>query len=170
MRAILFYLIVVQCIGVGAQNDTISHSAKKATILSACLPGSGQIYNKQFWKAPVVYVAGGTLGYLMVTNQQGFKKYKEAWIFRTDNDPNTIDAFPQYTADNLNYLFNTYRRWRDLSGIGMIVLYSLNVIDANVYGHLYNFDVDNISMNVRPSLIVNPNGQLVNSLSISMRF
>lgn len=170
MRAILLFLLLALCFYAKTQTDTSSHSPKKATVLSACLPGTGQIYNKQYWKAPIVYVAGGTLGYFAITNHNSFKKYKEAWIWRTDNDPNTIDAFPQYTPDNLNYLFNTYRRWRDLSGIGIILLYTLNVIDANVYGHLYNFDVDNISMRLKPSVIIKPNGQAANGVSLIMRF
>lgn len=132
------------------------HSPKKATIMSACLPGLGQIYNKKYWKVPIVYAGIGTVGYFAITNNQLYQKYKTAFIYRTDNDSTTIDDYPNYSKQNLIEIKNYYRRNLELTVVAGIAVYALNIIDAAVDAHLYDFEVnDNLSMNIRPFIIPN---------------
>ena len=70
-----------------------NHSAKKASIYSAIIPGYGQYYNKKYWKIPIVYASIGTAFYIGKWNQNKYLIYKEAFQFRTDQDETTIDEF-----------------------------------------------------------------------------
>lgn len=136
--------------------DSLSkiHSPRKASIYSAVLPGAGQAYNKKYWKIPVIYAGFGVLGYFVKTNNDEYKIYKNAYKFRLDGDESTVDQFVGIYADqDLVTLKNFYRRNRDLSIIGMSVLYILNIIDASVDAHLFHFNVsDDLTLQVEPSL------------------
>ncbi len=126
------------------------HSPKKATILSAILPGAGQVYNKKYWKIPILYGGIAVTGYFLNDNLKNIDKYKEAYISSTDGDPNTNND-TGFSNDQLLDLIDTYKSWRDLSYISFAVIYALNIIDANVDAHLFYFDVsDDISLNVMP--------------------
>ena len=137
-----------------AKRDSLSilHSPTKATILSAVLPGAGQYYNKKYWKIPVIYAGFTALGYFVVTNNEDYKIYKKAYKYRLDGDESTSDEFVGiYTDEDLSTLKNYYRRNRDLSVIGMAILYVLNVVDASVDAHLFYFDVnEELSLRVSP--------------------
>lgn len=139
-----------------AQNlrDSLSvlHSPTKATIWSAVLPGAGQVYNKKYWKVPIIYAGFAGLGYFVKTNNDDYKIYKDAYRYRLDNDESTTDAFVGiYSDEDLVTLKNYYRRNRDLSLIGIGILYILNVVDASVDAHLFYFNVnDDLTMNVQP--------------------
>ncbi|GAB4133080.1 MAG: hypothetical protein Fur0041_05010 [Bacteroidia bacterium] len=129
------------------------HSPKKAVIMSACLPGLGQVYNKKWWKVPIIYAGFGALGYGFYFNHREFKIYRDALRLRYDDDPLTTDQFAQYSDDNLVTLKNYYQRFRDLSVIGMAALYTLNIVDAAVDAHLLTFDIsDDLSLHVAPAL------------------
>lgn len=142
------------------QKDTlhiIKHSPKKATILSAVLPGAGQFYNKKYWKMPVIYAGFGTLVYFINANHTHYIDYKQALKFRTDNDSTTVDNFPLYSAEGLLQAKNYYRRNVELSYIFTVILYTLNVVDAAVDANLYDFDIsDELSLKIQPALINNP--------------
>ncbi len=133
----------------------IKHSPRKAALYSAVLPGLGQAYNKKYWKIPVVYAGFGALAYSFNYNQTRFIKYRNAYRYRIDGDVNTVDNYVGiYSDENLNTLQKYYHRYRDLTVIGVALLYVLNVVDASVDGHLFTFDVsDNLSMNIQPTLI-----------------
>ena len=124
-----------------------NHSPKKAAIMSACLPGLGQIYNKKYWKVPVVYAGFAGLGYSFAFNQNKYSKYRKAY-----NDVNTVFPFEgKYSKDNVHTLENFYHKNRDRSVIGIAFFYLLNIIDANVDAHLFSFDVsNNLSFNIYP--------------------
>jgi len=144
-----------------AQNtDTLllkTHSPKTATLLSAVLPGAGQFYNKKYWKIPVAYVGFGVIGYLAYQNQSLYKNYKQAYLYRTDNNPNTIDNYPLYSTDALFQAKNYYRRNTELTVIIGVILYTLNIVDAAVDAHLYDFDIsDDLSLRIQPTLINPP--------------
>jgi hypothetical protein len=128
------------------------HSPRKASLMSAVLPGLGQAYNKKYWKIPVMYTAFAALGYAVNFNNSRYKTYKNAFILRNDSDPLTIDPFENiYSSEDLATLKNSYHRYRDLSFIGIAALYFLNIIDANVDAHLFTFDVsDDLSFNLSP--------------------
>lgn len=126
------------------------HSPKKATILSAILPGAGQVYNKKYWKVPILYGGIAVTGYFLSDNLKNIKNYKEDYIAETDGDPNTINN-SGFGDEQLLNLIDTYKSWRDLSYISFAVIYALNIIDANVDAHLFYFDVsDDISLNIMP--------------------
>ncbi len=138
------------------------HSPKKATIMSAALPGLGQVYNGRWWKVPIIYAGFGGLTYMAVSNDLNMRRYKDAYLARIDDDPTTVDEFAgRYSDANLQQLKTTAQRNRDLSFILMGILYALNVIDANVDGHLKDFDVsEDLSMRVRPHFQHTMPGQL----------
>lgn len=130
------------------------HSPFKATIMSTALPGLGQIYNGKWWKVPIIYGAFGGLIYSSVFNDMKCRTYKEAYLIRIDDDPNTTDEFEgRYSDANLRELVDFYQRNRDLSLIFTGVIYALNIIDASVDAHLKDFDVsDDLSLKVRPTM------------------
>ena len=137
--------------------DTIplkKHSPKKATIMSLCVPGLGQFYNKKYWKIPIIYGGATAIYFLGSFNSRYYKLIRQAYQYRTDADTSTHDNYPLYSTDGLLSLKNYYRRNLELSFILGGVLYLLNVLDATVDAHLYNFDInDNLSMRVMPVFI-----------------
>lgn len=139
---------------VRVQKDRKPHSPKKATIMSAALPGLGQVYNGRWWKVPIIYGGFAGLTYMAVSNHTNMMRYKNAYLLRLDDDPDTVDEFAGVYSDaNLRDLKSSHQRSRDLSFILMGVLYVLNIIDANVDGHLKDFDVsEDLSLRIRPML------------------
>ncbi len=117
------------------------HSPRKATLLSAFLPGAGQFYNKKYWKMPLIYGAGAVGGYLIHTNYNDYSRFRKAYIYRSDDDPDTNDDYPQYDANQLKVYRDSYRRNMELSVILTAAVYLLQVLDATVDGHLYDFKV-----------------------------
>lgn len=129
------------------------HSPKKAATMSALLPGLGQVYNKKYWKVPIIYAALGGLGYGFGWNQKQFKIYKNALHYRYDDDPATVDTFALYPDAALVTFKNYYQRYRDLCVIGMVAVYTLQVLDAAVDAHLFTFDVGpDLSMRWSPEV------------------
>ncbi len=150
----------------------VKHSPKKAAILSAIIPGAGQIYNEKYWKAPLVWaMVGGSIYYFIYT-QQIYIDYRNNYRVRVDNDPNTFDNYLFLTKTQLLGQRDNARQSRDLSILIMAIAYSLNIIDANVDGHLYNFDVsDNLSLKLKPSYYINPiTAQSGFQMSCSLQF
>lgn len=128
----------------------IKHSPKAAALMSAIVPGLGQVYNKKYWKVPVIY--GGFIGlaYAFNFNQDHYLNNKTNYQNATDKDSSTVNT-SGYSIDNLKTLINSYHRYRDLYAIGMATLYLINIIDASVDAHLFNFDVgDNLTLQVQP--------------------
>ncbi len=143
---------------------------KKAMWLALVFPGGGQIYNRKYWKLPLIY--GGFLGcvYALSWNNMMYRDYSKAYIDIMDDDPNTnsFEAFiPRGYNVNTNLtriqdLFrrkkNYYRRYRDLSMFCMIGVYALSVIDAYVDAELSSFDISkDLSMKVLPTVIQDRN-------------
>jgi hypothetical protein len=135
------------------------HSPKKAALMSTFLPGLGQIYNEKYWKLPIIYGGFTGLAIMFDYNQKLFVKYRDAYKYRVDGDSTTIDDFVNRVSDKtLNDAQKLYRRYRDLSLIGMGLLYVLNIVDASVDGHLYSFDVsDKLTLNVKPLIYISQN-------------
>lgn len=138
----------------------------KALWLAIVLPGAGQIYNRKYWKLPLIY--GGFIGcvYALNWNNTMYRDYSQAFIDIMDSDP-TTDSYknflPQGYDVNQNLtriqnLFknkkNYYRRYRDLSIFAFIGVYLLSIVDAYVDAHLASFDISrDLSLKVRPSII-----------------
>ena len=145
-----------------------NHSPKKASIYSAIIPGAGQFYNKKYWKIPIVYLGIGSAFYAAQWNRDEYEKFKKAYEYRTDEDETTIDPYVnQYTESNLITEKNSYRKNRDLAYIITAGIYLLNIIDASIDAHLFNFNVhDDISLKIQPQLMQS-NHQ--NTLALSLK-
>ena len=144
---------------------------KRALWLALVFPGGGQIYNRKYWKLPIVY--GGFMGciYAMNWNNTMYKDYAQAYLDLMDNDPHTqsynqflhLGATIKTDADKKRYedIFrkrrDKYRRWRDLSFFVMLGVYALSVIDAYVDAELSVFDISkDLSLKVQPAVMGNP--------------
>lgn len=142
---------------------------KRAMWLAIVLPGAGQIYNRKYWKLPLVY--GGFVGcaYAMRWNNQMYRDYSQAYMDLMDNDPNT-QSYNQFlhlgvkidetNIERYKTLFKNrkdrFRRWRDLSVFCMIGVYALSIVDAYVDASLSEFDIsNNLSLRVEPTIINN---------------
>ena len=129
--------------------------------ISMILPGLGQAYNKKYWKMPIIYAGVAGLIYSIGFADKRYRDYREAYIMRTDTSASTIDKYdPQlineerkYSEEMLLELKGYYRKNRDLSYIGMAGLYLMNIIDAYVDAHFFNFDIsDDLTLHVKPDL------------------
>ncbi len=149
----------------------VKHSTKIALFSSMILPGAGQLYNKKYWKIPVVWGAIGAGVYFISKNHAIYKDYKTAILQRVDEDSTTVDIYDGiYSTDNLLSLQDQYRQNRDLFIIFTSLLYILNVVDALVDAHLYTFDVsDDLSLKIMPYQQIAKN-RLYNGLSLSFAF
>ena len=159
-------------------------SPKRALWLAIVLPGAGQIYNRKYWKIPIVY--GGFLGciYAMRWNNQMLRDYSQAYMDIMDDDP-TTESYNQFLhlgmkiddSNKARYqdLFrrrkDMYRRWRDLSVFCLIGVYAISIVDAYVDASLSEFDISkNLSLKVEPTIINNSterNPLRSNSLGVS---
>ena len=142
---------------------------KRAMWLAIMLPGAGQIYNRKYWKLPIVY--GGFLGciYAMRWNNQMYLDYSQAYLDIMDKDPKTAsyskflhlgNAINSTNIERYKTIFKSrkdkYRRWRDLSFIAMMAVYALSIVDAYVDASLSDFDISkDLSMKVRPTVMGN---------------
>ncbi len=141
------------------------HSPKAAGLASAIIPGLGQAYNKKYWKIPIIYAGLATAGYFIYYNYTIYSNFQEAYRLRGDGDTATnLSSFDVwyitgtetiyldgYESSQLSELSNIYRRNGDLSVIISAGIYALNIIDAVVDAHLFEFDVsDDLSLHVQP--------------------
>lgn len=128
------------------------HSPKKASLLSAVLPGAGQIYNKQYWKAPIFWAGIGVSAWYLKFNIKNFKEFKGAIVLRQDTIVGNESAdFANVSTQKLNEGIEYYRRYRDISYLSLGLFYLLNIVEASVGAHLFYFDVDeDISLNIQP--------------------
>ncbi len=149
--------------------DEAVHSPRKATIYSAILPGLGQAYNKKYWKIPLIYIGFGAIGYFIDWNNDYYQLSKTAYKHLTDDNPDTndfmkIEAVEYFDLesptdfenfkDGLLKRQDYYRRNRDLLIISFIGFYGLNIIDASVDAHLFDFDIsDDLTLQWRPEMI-----------------
>lgn len=133
-----------------------NHSPTKAALLSAVLPGAGQFYNRKYWKLPIVYAAVGGLSFAVGFNANKYKIYRKAIELREDEDSTTVDDFDGvYTAENLRTLKDYYRRNLDLSAIFLFVVHVLNIVDATVDAHLFEYDIsDDLTMQWQPTIFM----------------
>ncbi len=136
----------------------------KAAFYSAVLPGLGQIYNKRYWKAPIVWGAIGTGIYVYSYNNTEYRRARNAFKRRsagfTDDefyDLNGDGEGPDLTLEALQEAQENTQRDRDLALVITIALYALNIIDANVDSHLKQYNVDdNLAVDFQPFLDINP--------------
>ena len=139
-------------------NDTLppqpSHSPTKALWMSAVLPGLGQVYNRQAWKIPIIYAAAAGVTYFAITNYQGREKFKNEYINRQNGNTDALlERYANYPDANIYSIYQSYNRNFQLSLIVGGVFYALNIIDAYVYGHLFDFEInEDVSLHLRPNV------------------
>ena len=164
VTTIASYLYFVGDAAVNYSTNEVS-SVAKATTLSLICPGAGQIYNKSYWRVPIVVGGFASTIYCIDWNNRGYQRFKKAYRLRADYDQNpslypngSADEFKgRYAASFLKNLRNSYRRNRDLCIILTAGLYILQAIDAHVDAHLRDYDVsDDLSVNVTPMVSYNP--------------
>ena len=157
---------------------------KRALWLALVIPGGGQIYNRKYWKLPIVY--GGFIGclYAMNWNNTMYKDYSQAFIDLSDNDPGT-QSYNQFlhlgvqitpaNEDRYKDIFkkrrDKFRRWRDLSFFVLVGVYALSVIDAYVDAELSEFDIsDDLSLRIEPTIMNNrSSGNPIDNSSIGLQ-
>lgn len=135
------------------------HSGTKA-LLWSLIPGGGQIYNGQAWKVPVIYGAFAGMGYFIHYNYTRMVKFKDEYLYRVNhNDTPNLADYANYPTSNIYNLYNSYNRDFQLMVIITVGVYALNLVDAYVFGHLYDFRIDDdISLAVAPTLQPTPMG------------
>lgn len=123
----------------------------KATLYSLLLPGLGQAYNGEYWKIPIYW--GGLVAsfHYYNLNNTNYLRYKRIYNEATDPESTTK---PPISADAALYYRDVFRRWRDYSIVAIIGVYLLQIIDANVFAYMQDFDVsDDLSMHIAPAVI-----------------
>ncbi len=199
---LILQLFCIQQIIIAQEQDSIPGKVKKdkikiepyrATMLAVVFPGMGQIYNRRYWKIPLVYVGFGAFIYAANFNGSQYNKYTKAYqdfrdkIPETDSylelisaDPATYDPvlFPNsYVPANESNLkdrmlngIDYYKRYRDLSYIGIAGWYLISILDANVDASLTNFDIsENLDIALLPVMISLPGGYAGAGLNVVMR-
>lgn len=161
------------------------HSPRRASIYSAILPGLGQAYNKKYWKIPIIYGGFAAFGYFIGWNNRNFTTARQAYSDLTDTIPGTdsymrleqiiyydlskdsdVASLKQGLISSQNY----YRRNRDLLIIITAAFYGLNIIDASVDAHFFNFDIsDDLSLKWEP-VILRTQNQNIFCLNCTFRF
>jgi len=129
------------------------HSPTRAAIYSAVIPGLGQGYNRKYWKIPIVYAGFGLITYFIVTNTSNYREYKEAYTYVASGDSSYIDneLVGKYDEQQLLDGKNYYQRNMELSYIIGGLWYILNIIDASVDAHFFDYDVsEDLSIRVDP--------------------
>ncbi len=159
-RSLLFMLFFLVLEAAGQSDSTSQQKPKrsiaaKASIRSAILPGLGQIYNKKYWKLPLVY---GALAIPISTyryNRDWYDKTRFAYSVRVTNDTanfkNIAPELAPIATQSLRLYRNQFRKNMDFSLLGLLLMWGLNVVDAAVDGHLRTFDISNdLSMSLKP--------------------
>lgn len=165
----------------------------KATMLAVVFPGFGQIYNKKYWKIPLVYAGFGGLIYSIRFNSMNYNKYFKAYQDFTDNIPSTnsyLDIIPgdpagydpvlfpktyspaaaSYYQDRLLRLVDYHKRYRDLSYIGIAAWYLVSILDANVDASLFNYEINNnLDITLLPVPLPKPGGYTTTGMNLSFK-
>ena len=155
-------------------------------MLSAVFPGLGQIYNRKYWKLPIIYGGIGAMVYGLTWNHTTYIEYRNAyvdWSYRLDGIPenqrynkvvpvgyNFDEVDEEWFLLQLENKKNSFRRDRDLLILGMLAAYIVNILDASVDAHLSDFDIgEDLSMKVSPAVIHVPNSNYNRSLGLTCK-
>ena len=141
---------------VALQSYAARYDPRKALLYAAVIPGLGQIYNKKYWKLPLVYGGIILIGYGINFYQEGYTKYKARLYWNLENGfegDNDIAPDDDYTTANYRKIVDQYKRQRDLMIILMGGMYLLQVVDAHVDAHLKEFDLNpKLKMSILPTV------------------
>lgn len=174
----LFFLLFVHVFRVFSANDSTEliaitpadtiiaeskHSPPLATVLSAIAPGAGQVYNGKYWKVPIIYAGFASFGYFAYYNGSYYTTYRKK--IDEYNHRDSIDQKGTVTingdkipVDNVRAVRDSYRRYRDLNLLMMTGWYVLNIIDANVDAHFFDYDIgDDLTFHWQPVILPRQN-------------
>lgn len=146
-----------------APDSARNHNPRRALLLSALLPGAGQVYNGQAWKIPIAYGILGVGGYFIYDNGSNMRTYKKEYLYRVSHDNAFLyEENEEYPTENIYNMYETYNQRFQLSIIVTVALYGLNCLDAFVFGHLFEFDIsDDLSLMCQPVLQRDDRGALL---------
>ena len=141
--------------------DSSTYHFKKAMLLSACLPGAGQVYNSKkmingkknaYWKVPIIYAGLGATGYFLISNQIMKNQLKQEYTLRQSGGGS--QDWAQYDDQAVLSIYQQYLDWRDLSILAFGAVYFIQIIDSGIESHFINFDVsNNLTLSVDPTLL-----------------
>ena len=135
----------------------------RATLYSLLMPGLGQIYNGEYFKVPIYW--GCLLGstHFLMNNNTNYVRFK-----RIHNEASLGDSSSPISAETAKWYRDVYRRYRDYAVVATAAFYLLQVLDANVFAYMHDFEVtDDISMNFEPTIIAPDNAYAINTTNIS---
>lgn len=129
----------------------------KATLYSLLLPGLGQAYNGEYWKIPIYLGGMGAAYYFYNTNNINYQRYRRIYKEASNKD---VPYTGPITSEQALYYRDVFRRYRDYSVLAIALVYLLQVIDANVFSYMHDFEiVDDMAFEVKPAVIM-PDTQL----------
>lgn len=129
---------------------------KKALLYSFILPGSGQVYNGHWWKAPFAVGALGGMGYLVYFNNDYYQRLKKALELELQDQPHEFSSF-NLGVNGLRANRDSYDKNRQLSYVGVVAVYGLIAVEAFVDAHLQNFDIsEDLSWRIKPTFQTDP--------------
>ena len=163
-----FYLVIFfSFLTSHSSAQEVYKSPKKAALFSL-IPGGGQIYTKKYWKVPIIYASLTTSIYFIYDNQKKLTNYQDAYISRSNGG--TDEYFDVYNDSQLLTIIDYYERNRDVSYIITAAIYLLNIVDASVDAHLFDFNIsEDLSLETSPKIINTPYGKTP-ILSLKMNF
>ncbi len=151
---------------------TSEHNPTKALLLSL-IPGAGQIYNRQAWKVPIFYAALGAMGYLVYDSYSEMMMFKNEYLSIGYDGRSTLEGYSGYPGSSIYNMYQSSNKNFQRYILITLAVYSFNLLDAYVFGHLYDFQVsDDLTLNVSPSLTAVPSSgyAVAPSLSLSFQF
>ena len=167
------YFVILFCVlnfnSIAQETYKKHKSPKKATLYSSIIPGLGQFYNKKYWKIPIIYAGIGTSLYFVNENQIKYNDYKNAISIRENPDGNPDKYQGVYNNSQLTTLMNYYKKNRDVSFIMVFTFYLLNIIDASVDAHLFDFNI-NEDLSIETTPIIKNNSLYQPGLSVQLNF
>ncbi|MEM7037597.1 MAG: DUF5683 domain-containing protein [Bacteroidota bacterium] len=161
----------------GVADGDEKHDPNKAARRSLVLPGWGQVYNRSWWKVPIIYGGFGAFAYFAVDNHRRYITHRDIAICKLRDACNDTTAYPDFVLYDVNSVITIrdfHRRYRDFNIILGGLWYAIQVIDALVEAHLKDFNVTpDLSMRLKPDVIFNPrnrsNVMMGATLSIRLR-
>jgi len=148
------------------------HSPKKASWL-ALIPGAGQIYNKKYWKLPIVYAGLSATAFLIYYYGDLTYMYRKEYVARANNKIDDLNPdLANFGDENISSQRDFYRRNMEICVAACVIVYALSILDAAVDAHLFYYDVsDNLALGVKPQINYNPiNGATTPSLALVIKF
>jgi hypothetical protein len=145
--------LIIEADTIGFDSFIMDHSPRKAAMYSAVFPGMGQIYNRKYWKVPIVYAGMGALVYSAIWNGRQYRHYFDKYKFMTDNEP-PLDEWEGQSLREVEWYKDAHLRYRNLFIIISVGFYALQIVDANVDAHLIDYDIsEDLSLTVDPAML-----------------